>query len=63
MESIRVGAVLLKPFLPDTSKEIFKQLNTENDDYNSIDDFNGLDYDIKLNDPTPLFVRIDKTVN
>ena len=63
LESIRVGAVLLKPFLPDTSKEIFKQLNTENDDYNSIDDFNGLDYDIKLNDPTPLFVRIDKTVN
>ena len=63
LESIRVGAVLLKPFLPDTSKEIFKQLNTGNDDYNSIDDFNGLDYDIKLNDPTPLFVRIDKTVN
>lgn len=63
LESIRVGAVLLKPFLPDTSNAIFNQLNTKNSDYESIDDFNGLDYDIKLNDPTPLFVRIDKNVN
>ena len=63
LESIRVGAVLLSPFLPDTSEEIFKQLNTKNNGYDSIDSFDGLDPDIKLNDPSPLFVRIDKSVN
>ena len=63
LESIRVGAVLLSPFLPDTSEEIFKQLNTKNNGYDSIDNFDGIDPDIKLNDPSPLFVRIDKSVN
>ncbi len=63
LEAIRIGAVLLSPFLPDTSMNILKQLNTENNSYDSIKEFNGLDYDIKLNDPTPLFVRIDKSVN
>lgn len=62
LESIRVGAVLLKPFLPDTSDKIFKQLNTENKGYDSIDNFDGLDSDIKLNDPSPLFARIEKNV-
>ena len=46
-----------------TSEEIFKQLNTKNNGYDSIDNFDGLDSDIKLNDPSPLFVRIDKSVN
>ena len=63
LESIRVGAVLLSPFLPDTSDEIFKQLNTNNNSYDSIDNFDGLDFDIKLNDPSPLFIRIEKNVN
>ena len=62
LESIRIGAVLLKPFLPETSDKIFKQLNTENKGYDSIDNFDGLDADIKLNDPEPLFARIDKNV-
>ena len=62
LESIRIGAVLLKPFLPETSDKIFKQLNTENKGYDSIDNFDGLDYDIKLNDPSPLFARIEKNV-
>ncbi len=62
LESIRVGAVLLRPFLPETSDKIFKQLNTENKGYDSIDNFDGLDADIKLNDPEPLFARIDKNV-
>ena len=62
LEAIRVGAVLLSPFLPETSDKIFKQLNTQNNSYDSINDYKGLDYDIKLNDPEPLFIRIDKNV-
>ena len=60
LEAIRHGAVLLQPFLPDTSKEIFRQLNTENTYYESLKDFNGFDTGIVLNTPTPIFQRIDK---
>lgn len=60
LEAIRHGAVLLQPFLPETSIEIFRQLNTENCSLDSLKDFNGLDVGTKLNEPLPLFVRIDK---
>ena len=60
LESIRHGAVLLQAFLPDTAKEIFHQLNTENNNYDSIKDFTGMDIGIKLNEPKPLFERLDK---
>ena len=60
LESIRHGAVLLQAVLPDTADLIFKQLNTENRYYDSLSIFDGLDYGIVLNDPSPLFVRIDK---
>lgn len=60
LEAIRHGAVLLQAFLPDTAELIFGQLNTHNNSLDSINDFNGFDYEIKLGTPTPLFVRIDK---
>ena len=59
LEAIRSGATLLQAFLPDTADKIFKQLNTENRFMESIN-FKGLDYGIKLNNPEPLFARIDK---
>lgn len=59
LESIRSGAILLAPFLPETADKIFYQLNTENKYIESIN-FKGLDADIKLNNPEPLFVRINK---
>ena len=61
LESIRQGAVLLQPFMPDTSDKVLKQLNTGNKDYNSLKTFDGLDYEIVLNDPEVLFARIDAT--
>lgn len=59
LESIRSGAVLLQAFLPDTAEEIFHQLNTENKYIESIN-FKGMDAGIKLNEPKPLFNRINK---
>ena len=59
LESIRSGAVLLQAFLPETADKIFKQLNTENRYFDSIN-FKGIDPGIKLNNPEPLFARIDK---
>ncbi|MDD3453252.1 MAG: methionine--tRNA ligase [Bacilli bacterium] len=59
LESIRTGAILLHPFLPETSDKIFKQLNTENKFIDSIN-FKGMDPGINVNSPEPLFIRIDK---
>ena len=59
LEAIRSGAILLSPFLPETADKIFHQLNTENRFIDTIN-FKGLDTGIKLNEPEPLFNRIDK---
>ena len=60
LESIRIGAVLLSPYLPDTSNEIFRQLNTKETSFDSIDEFGKLKVGDELNDPKPLFLRVDK---
>ena len=60
LESIRIGAVLLSPYLPSTSEEIFRQLNTKETSYDSIKKFGKLKVGDKLEDPTPLVVRIEK---
>lgn len=55
LESIRCCAVFLKPYLPDTSDEIFRQLNIEDktENYNAQNNYSTIV-------PTPLFQRIDK---
>jgi methionyl-tRNA synthetase len=55
LESIRVCAVFLKPFIPDTSDEILRQLNISNKEEQFL---NNLNY--KTEKPVPLFQRIDK---
>lgn len=60
LEAIRIGAILLTPFLTETADKIFEQLNTNIRDYESAFSFGRLESGKKLNDPTPLFVRIDK---
>ncbi len=59
LEAIRYVAVLLSPFMPDTSKAIFEQLNCDLTDYDSLENFGGLQSGVKVNVATPLFVRID----
>ena len=59
LECIRISAVLIEPFMPTTSKKIFEQLNTDVEDYESVKSFGGLKLDIVLNNPEPLFNRID----
>ena len=60
LESIRIGAVLLYPFLPQTSEEIFRQLNTKETSFETINEFGKLKVGDTLNDPKPLFIRIEK---
>ncbi len=59
LESIRIGAILLRPFLPDTSEEIFRQLNTQKTSLESVKEFGGLSLGTVLNDPEPIFKRIE----
>jgi len=59
LESIRICAVYLSPFLPDTADKIFRQLNTELKDIDSTNKFGNLISGVKLNEPTHLFDRIE----
>ena len=60
LESIRISAVYLSAFLPETADKIFKQLNTQNRSALSTKTFDGMDSGIILNKPEILFARIDK---
>ena len=55
LESIRVSAVALRPFLTATSEEIFKQLNINDETYSFVDNNK-----YTVGTPIPLFLRIDK---
>ena len=59
LESIRIIAVQLKPFMPDTSDKILEQLNTDISSYESIQSFGALKAGGHVGTATPLFNRID----
>ncbi|MBQ2775190.1 MAG: methionine--tRNA ligase [Clostridia bacterium] len=59
LESIRIIAVQLKPFMPETSEKILAQLNTNIDSYDSIMSFGALASGTTVGTATPLFNRID----
>ncbi len=54
LEAIRVCALEIIPFLPDTGKEILRQINSDVDDRVFINDNH-----YSVNDPSVLFARID----
>ncbi len=61
LESIRFAAILLEPYLPETSNKILEQLNTKQCSYDSLSSFGQLESNIKVTDnPTILFARLDE---
>ncbi len=56
LEAIRVSAVLLNPFLTETSEKIFKQLNNCKNDFKYLSSNS-----YELGEASPLFMRIDTT--
>lgn len=60
LETIRVGAVLLKPYIPETAKNIFSQLGTDKCDFESVSEFGGLEAGKPLGEAFTLFKRIDE---
>ena len=59
LESIRICAILLEPFINVTSDKILNQLNTSKRDIESIETFGNLETGIVLNKPEILFNRIE----
>ncbi len=55
LEAIRVCALLLEPFITNTSKEILKQINNDVTEFKYVED-----NEYKLGQPEVLFQRIDK---
>lgn len=60
LESIRIGAVLLTPFIPATAEKIFAQLNTEVKAYESVSAFGKLQSGRPVGEASVLFARIDE---
>jgi methionyl-tRNA synthetase len=61
IESIRVCAVYLQAFLPETADKIFYQINTDIKSYESTKEFGKYVSGTKVNNPEILFARIDTT--
>lgn len=61
LESIRIAAVLLRPFLPETSDKMLAQLNisVEDNSWDSLSTFGKIRVGTKLGKAEPLFQRID----
>ena len=60
LESIRICAILLSPFMPTSVDKILYQLNTKVTSYDSCKKFGQIEINNKLNKPEPIFLRIDK---
>ncbi len=60
LETLRIGAVLLYPFIPATSEEIFRELNTELNTYETISAFGALESGKSVGEQKVLFQRIDE---
>ena len=58
IESIRIGTVLLQPFMPDTCEKIFKQINNEYKEFSTLDKFGYYNSD-KVGKAEVLFKRIE----
>ena len=60
LETIRIGAILLTPFIPTTSETILDLVAADNRSLESAKTFGGLTAGNKVGDPKPLFARIDE---
>ncbi len=59
LEVIRIGAVLLTPYIPSTAEKIFSQLGTDKSAYSTVG-FGALEAGKQLGEASTLFARIDE---
>ena len=60
LEGIRIATVLVEPFMTETAQNVYKQINTKQTSYDSIQSWGNYETDNKVTEkPIALFVRID----
>ena len=59
VEAIRHGAVMLQAFMPETAEKIFRQLNTNKTDFDTLDRFGYYESGTIVGEAEVLFMRID----
>ena len=59
LEGIRISSVLIEPFMPDTAKNVYEQINTEQTSYDSILTWGSYEANKVTDAPKALFQRID----
>lgn len=59
LEGIRFIAVLISPFMPETSEKIFEQMNCDIKSYDSLSAFGAFKEGTTVGTAVPLFARID----
>ena len=59
LEGIRFGAVLMEPFMPETSVRVYEQIGTRETSYDSLSSFGAYECNKVTEKPEPLFNRID----
>lgn len=59
LEGIRIGTVLLEPFMPETAKKVYEQINTEKTSYDTLDSFGAYECNKVCEKPEALFARLD----
>jgi len=60
LEAIRMSAVMLSPFMPETSAKIFKQINTSLTSWDSLNQYDGMKVGDKVGIGEVLFARLDE---
>ena len=61
LESVRIGAILLRPYLPETSEKILSALNTQKTSYDDVHSFGLLETEMNITDsPSILFARLNE---
>ena len=60
LETIRIAAVLLVPYVPETAEKIFAQLATDKTDFETVSEFGALESGKPLGEAYTLFQRIDE---
>ncbi len=60
LEVIRISAVMLQPFMPETAEKIFMQLNTKITTWESLASFNGMIAGESVGEGVALFARLDE---
>jgi len=59
LEGIRFGAVLMEPFMPETSARVYEQIGTRETSHDSLSSFGAYECNKATEKPEPLFNRID----